>query len=343
MASLKDLAAACGVSIATVSKALNDQPDVSEKTKERIRKAAKEMGYSPNSAAKMLKTNESRNIGVLFADEARSGLTHDYFNHVLDSFRREIERFDYDLTLLNCGQGRKGGMTYLERARYRGFDGIIIACIDFNDPEVLELVRSGIPVVTIDYIFNNTLAVISDNIAGMEDLVDYVTSKGHKKIAYIHGADSAVTQARVSSFCLGMEKRGLEVPDEYMKEAAYRNTTQTFNRTLELLDLPDPPTCIFFPDDFAAHGGVNAIRSRGLRIPEDISVAGYDGTAMARLMEPALTTLHQDTERMGKAAARKLISQIRSPRTTLMQPVTIRGELVKGHSVRDLTAEGPGK
>lgn len=136
MISLKDIAAACNVSVATVSKALNDQHDVSVKTKELVRQKAKELGYFPNSAAKMLKTNESRNIGVLFVDETQSGLTHDYFNHVLDSFKRGIEKYDYDLTLINCSKGQSQQMTYLERARYRGFDGIAIACIDFQDPEV---------------------------------------------------------------------------------------------------------------------------------------------------------------------------------------------------------------
>ena len=200
MASLKDLAAECGVSIATVSKALNGQKDVSPKTRERIRQKAREIGYFPNSAAKALKTNESKNIGVLFVDDARSGLTHDYFNHVLDSFKREIELHDYDLTLINCTRTSASGMTCLERARYRGFDGVIIACINFKDPEVAELVASEIPVVTIDYIFNNTLAVLSDNVGGMRGLLHYVYEKGHRKIAFIHGADSTVTQARISSF-----------------------------------------------------------------------------------------------------------------------------------------------
>ena len=186
MVSMKDLAAACNVSIATVSKALNDQHDVSAKTKEMVRKKAKELGYFPNSAAKALKTNRSHNIGVLFVDEAQSGLTHDFFANVLDSFKRTIELSDYDLTLVNCSKVHHGSMTYLERARYRGFDGVAIACIDFRDSEVIDLVDSNIPVVTIDYIFNNRIAVISDNVKGMRDLVTYVYEMGHRKIAYIH-------------------------------------------------------------------------------------------------------------------------------------------------------------
>ena len=336
MISLKDLAAECGVSIATVSKALNDQKDVSQKTKERIRQKAKEMGYFPNSAAKTLKTNESKNIGVLFVDEARSGLTHDYFNHVLDSFKSEIELHDYDLTLINCSKTHHTNMTYLERARYRGFDGVIIACINFLDPEVSALVTSGIPVVTIDYIFNDTLAVLSDNIGGMREILKYVYGKGHRKIAYIHGADSSVTQARISSFYTTAAQLGLEVPEEYVREAPYRDTEETYKQTNLLLDLPDPPTCILFPDDYSGLGGIIAIKNRGLRVPEDVSVVGYDGINRGLSIQPSLTTWQQDTETIGREAARRLISQIKSPKTTIIMPVTVPGRLYEGDSVLDL-------
>ena len=114
MVSLKDISEACNVSVATVSKALNNQSDISEKTKARIQKVAKEMGYYPNSAAKALKTNRTWNLGVLFADEAQSGLTHDYFANVLDSFKRTAEQRGYDITFINCCKTRGNKMTYLE-------------------------------------------------------------------------------------------------------------------------------------------------------------------------------------------------------------------------------------
>ena len=327
MVSMKDLAAACNVSIATVSKALNDQHDVSAKTKEMVRRKAKELGYFPNSAAKALKTNRSHNIGVLFVDEAQSGLTHDFFANVLDSFKRTIELSDYDLTLVNCSKVHHGSMTYLERARYRGFDGVAIACIDFRDSEVIDLVDSDIPVVTIDYIFNNRIAVISDNVKGMRDLVTYVYEMGHRKIAYIHGKNSSVTTCT---------QLGIEVPDEYLKTADYRNTEETYQRTMELLDLSDPPTCILYPDDFAGFGGINAIRERGLQIPDDISVAGYDGIRIGRHIEPKLTTIRQDTEQIGKLAAENLIRLIEHPRSTIIRPIVVEGELYKGSTVKDI-------
>ena len=152
MVSLKDIAKECQVSVATVSKALNDHADISEERKKMIREKAEEMGYHPNLFARTLKTNRSYNIGVLFTDAEHNGLTHDYFAAVLDSFKVAAEARDYDLTFVNCGGSGGKRMTYLEHARYRGFDGIMIACVDFSEPEVLQLALSDIPVVTIDYI-----------------------------------------------------------------------------------------------------------------------------------------------------------------------------------------------
>ena len=166
MVSLKDIAKECQVSVATVSKALNDHADISEERKKMIREKAEEMGYRPNLFARTLKTNRSYNIGVLFTDAEHNGLTHDYFAAVLDSFKVAAEARDYDLTFVNCGGSGGKRMTYLEHARYRGFDGIMIACVDFSEPEVLQLALSDIPVVTIDYIFNDRLAVVSDNAKG---------------------------------------------------------------------------------------------------------------------------------------------------------------------------------
>ena len=336
MVSMKDISMACGVSVATVSKALNDHKDIGEETKAQIRRVAKELGYSPNAAAKSLKTNRTYNLGVLFADEAMSGLTHDYFSYVLDSFKNTVEENGYDITFINCSKKRAGRMSYLEHSRYRGFDGVVIACVDFYDPEVEELVRSEIPVVTIDHLFHNRCAVISDNIKGMRDLVQFVYDMGHRKIAYIHGADSAVTQNRLSSFYRTCEELGIEVPAQYMGEAPYRDTRGTFEETEKLLDLKNPPTCILYPDDFAALGGINAIHARGMKIPEDISIAGYDGSRIARHFEPQLTTLKQDTKQIGSQAAEKLINLIERPKTTLVEQIIVTGEVIPGTSVKQI-------
>ena len=334
MVSLKDIAKRCGVSVATVSKALNDQSDISEATKESIRHAAREMGYFPNSSARALKTNRTYNLGVLFVDEAHNGLTHDYFAQVLDSFKVKAEAEGYDITFISSDR-TKQKMTYLEHSRYRGVDGVIIANVDFDMAEVMELIRSSLPVVTIDHSFDNKPAVLSDNAKGMEELVRYIVSCGHKKIAYIHGGDrSNPTRNRLGSFYRTLEDLGISVPDEYLKAGSYRDTQSCYDRTMELLRLPEPPTCILYPDDLACIGGINAVKDRGLSIPEDVSIAGYDGLRIGQLLTPRFTTIWQDTEAIGRLAAEKLIGMIENPRTTLAERVIIPGRLITGESVR---------
>lgn len=336
MPSMKEIAQICGVSIATVSKALNGQNDVGEETRERICSVAKEIGYFPNSSARALKTKRTYNLGVLFVDEAQSGLTHDYFSFVLNGFKKSVEEKGYDITFINAGKTRER-MTYLEHCRYRGFDGVVIACVDFENPEVEELIKSDIPLVTIDYSFYGRASVVSDNVSGMRELLRFVVNRGHRKVAYIHGTDSAVTRNRLSSFYKTAEELGIEVPDEYIREAAYRDTFGAGLATEELLDLKFPPTCILYPDDFSCFGGINKIKDRGLRIPEDISVVGYDGIRIGRHIEPQLTTYRQNTEAIGEQAAEKLIDLIERPKTTIVEQITIGGEVYEGKTVKKIS------
>lgn len=335
MVSMKEVARRCNVSVATVSKAMNGYSDIGTETKNYILKTASEMGYLPNSSARALKTKRSYNLGVLFVDEARSGLTHDYFNHVLESFRKTAQERGYDITFTN---GKVSGqkMSYYEHCRYRGVDGVVIACVDFYTEEVLELVRSEIPVVTIDHVFDGRISVVSNNVQGMEELVSFLYEKGHRKIAYIHGEDSSVTRARLTSFYRTTQSLGLEIPEEYIRTAPYRDADSAAEETGVLLDLPDPPTCILYPDDYAAFGGFNEIRERGLKVPDHISIAGYDGITAARILEPKLTTICQDTEALGRIAAEKLIDLIENPKTALIDKFTVDGTLFTGASVKSL-------
>ncbi len=335
MVSMKDISIRCGVSVATVSKSLNDHSDIADTTKEKIRKVAKEMGYFPNSSARALKTNRTYNLGVLFVDEAQSGLTHEYFAHVLDSLKVEAESRGYDITFISKNSGHKS-MSYYEHSRYRGVDGVVIACIDFSDTGVLDLINGDIPVVTIDHVFDNRTAVISDNIKGMKDLLKHIHHMGHTKIAYIHGADSSVTRNRVGSFYQTLSELNIEIPDEYVREGIYHNTEIAAKITTELLNLKERPTCIVFPDDFSCIGGLNAIKEHGLTIPDDISIVGYDGVLLSQVLDPRITTLKQDTKALGKVAAEKLIALIEKPKAALIERVVIEGELLIGSSVKNM-------
>ncbi len=335
---MKEIAQRCGVSIATVSKALNGQPDIGEETRVRIVRMADELGYMTNSAARALKTNRTFNIGILFVDEQSSGLAHEYFSAVLDSLKVEAEAQGYDVTFINKNIGRRAS-SYLQHCRYRGVDGVIIASVDFNDPQVQELVASEIPVVTIDHIFNNRLAVVSDNVNGMSELVRYAYSMGHRHIAYIHGERTAVTENRLTGFYRACDECGLDVAEEYIRESRYHDADGCARVTRELLSLTPRPTCIFFPDDYSYIGGMNAINEMGLRIPEDISAIGYDGIGLAEIVSPKLTTYCQNTVELGRIAAKGLVDLIERPRTTLLDRVIVNGHIRVRSSVADINGK----
>ncbi len=333
MVTITDIAKACGVSRAAVSKALNNAPDISPKTAERIREQAKALGYLPNATARALKMGKSYNIGVLFSDKTGVGLTHEYFSLILESIKAEAERLGYDITFISKNLGAMS-MDYYEHAKYRNCDGVVIASADFEDPAIEKLVKSDIPTVTLDYTYDSTTSILSDNIRGMEELVRFVYEKGHRKIAFIHGEMTSVTQKRLASFKKTCAALGITVPPEYIKPAIYHDPRSSGLATRALLELTDRPTCIFFPDDLSYMGGMSELERHGIRIPEDMSVVGYDGIPLSQILRPRLATYKQGAEQMGREAARLLIEQIESPETWLPQTVSVEGQLIPGDTVK---------
>jgi DNA-binding LacI/PurR family transcriptional regulator len=332
MVTIKDISAKCGLSIATISKSLNNYSDISEDTKAFVRKTAQEMGYYPNILARALKTNRTYNLGVLFVDDNESGLKHNYFAAVLDSFKVEAERKGYDITFINHNIGNRS-MTYLEHCKYRNIDGVCLACVDFLAPEVVELVNGNIPVVTIDHIFNNVTCIMSENRQGINDILKFVYEMGHRKISYIHGPKSAVTDIRLTSFYKTMSDYDIALRPEYLIEAPYHDPASTFVAVQKLLDLKDAPTCILVPDDYSALGAMQAIQQRGLSVGKDVSIVGYDGLELTQMITPKLTTLQQDTVKLGSEAARQLVALIEDPLTTFNEKIVVPGKLIKGETV----------
>ena len=328
---IKELSKACGLSVSTVSKALNDYPDVSEETREQVRAVAARMGYRPSAIARGLKIGRTYNLGVLYNDDSGSGFTHNYFSPVLESFKAEAERRGYDITFITHRTTPK--MTYLDHCLYRNVDGVCIVCSHFEDTEIGQLIASPLPVVTIDHMFHNHTCIQSENRQGMAELTRYVIAKGHKRIAFIHGLQATVSGVRLTSFMREMNAAGLSVPEEYLIAIPYHNPSAAREVVSQLLSLPTRPTCILMPDDYSALGGLEAIRTAGLRVPQDISVAGYDGVPLLQMCSPKLTTVAQDTTRIGAEAARQLVHLIEQPRTTYPEIIPVPCKLLHGETV----------
>ncbi|MBQ7061460.1 MAG: LacI family DNA-binding transcriptional regulator [Clostridia bacterium] len=335
MVTITDISKACGVSRATVSKALNGAPDVAPKTAQRIRELARQLGYLPNATARALKMGRSYNIGVLFSDATGGGISHEYFSRILESVKAEAEALGYDITFISKDLGAMQ-MDYYEHAKYRSCDGVVIASADFTDPAIMRLAMSEIPTVTLDYTFDSRTSILSDNVRGMETLVRFVYENGHRKLAFIHGEITSVTQKRIASFkktCAGL---GIPVPPEYIRPAVYHDPRSSGLATRALLELSERPTCIFYPDDLSFLGGMSELERHGISIPKDMSVVGYDGIPLSQVLRPRLSTYRQAAERMGQEAARRLVEQIEHPDTWLPQQITVEGELLRGDTVRRL-------
>lgn len=336
MATIQELSKRCGVSVSTVSKALNGYSDISDKTRELVIKTANDMGYFPNANARALKLKKTYNIGVLFNTITNLGLKNEYFAHVLEAFKEEAAINGYDITFIENYIGRRK-MTYLEHCQYRHFDGVCIVCADYESEEVIKLVNSDIPVVTIDYAFQKAYSIISDNYNGMKQLVNYIIRQGHTKIAFIHGLKaSLVTKNRLDGFIETMEENGLKVPSEYIMESHYRNTVLAEEAAMKLLKKPGKPTCIIAPDDLSAMGIMSAIRRNGLQPVKDISVAGYDGMNTTVITGAKLTTVKQERDNIGKEAARKLIQIIENEQETPLDTVFMKQTLIIGNTIRKI-------
>ena len=195
MVTLKDIAEACGVSAATVSRALNGLTDSKKKNTAFIVQKAKEMGYFPNAAARTLKTSRSNNIGILYEDR----MDHEYFSLLLNEIRFAAEDLGYDLTFIRRFSNPEEG-NYHDRARRRNLDGVVVVQTDFQSADVMRLVASGIPTVIIDHAYEGCDCVLSDNRGSAEQIVRAVWEKGHRRVAFIQGEDSMVTRERNAGF-----------------------------------------------------------------------------------------------------------------------------------------------
>ena len=284
----------------------------------------------------MNKNEIRRNLGILYQEESDKGLTHPFFILILNAFTEEAKAHGYDVTFIHHPlEGTDEPLA--DHCRRLGADGMCLVCGNFSHPKIKELTGSGFPCVSVDHIFRGMPAVLSDNETGVRKLVEYAISKGHQRIAFIHGHNnSLVSRTRISQFKSTLDYHHLPVPEVYLREGRYHDIRGTRNLVRELLNLPEPPTCILLPDDMTYFGAQEAARDCSLRIPEDISFAGYDGIPLTQALTPRLTTIRQNCDTMGKIAAVRLIDLVEHPETASRKPTIYPVELLAGETVASL-------
>ncbi|MED0686430.1 LacI family DNA-binding transcriptional regulator [Anoxybacillus ayderensis] len=327
-----DIAKKAGVSITTVSKVLNNYPDISDKTRKKILRTIEEIGYHPNSHARALMTKKYWTIGVVFIEALGVGIKHPFFSAVIESFRKKVGELGYDLLLLSP-HAENGRKNYLDRLLSRGVDGIIVVSPQQFSKEIEELIDHDIPSVFIDINSKNVSVVSSDNYYGSQLVIDYLYSLGHRKIAHIAGASETFAGSeRLKGFLDAVKKYSLEIPKSYIVDGGYFDVTGGEIAMNKLLALPERPTAVYVAGDMMALGAIQSIKKHGLSIPKNISVVGFDDIQLASLSDPKLTTIRQNTELIGMQAANILVEQINRKKKIPMN-ITVPVELVKRESV----------
>jgi len=312
MSTIYEIAKIAGVSPTTVSKVINNYPDVSDKTRARIQKILNEENFLPNAQAQFLSTKKTWTLGIVYFEDLGVGLNHPFFSAVLEAFKKQADKHGYSL-LFGSKNDRLKNDTFLEYFKYRSVDGIAIICTDPNDKETLELIESDFPIVVIDMFNKNTSTVTSDNVEGCNLAINYLYDLGHRKIAHISGAsysDNWPSTIRKEGYIKAMNRLNLKILDGYIADGVNFDVSGGYKAMKELLKLKERPTAVFASCDKIAIGAINAIKEAGLSIPEDISIIGFDDIELAKYITPKLTTIRQKCDEIGKTTVDLLVEQI---------------------------------
>jgi LacI family transcriptional regulator len=336
---IKELARVSGVSVGTVSRALNGYADVRPETRERIMRLARELDYTPAAAARSLVTQRSHIIGVFMeTGEGHPDLQHPFFHEVLGGLKQRVGAEGFDLLLFASerpGNGY-GPHSYLKRARHHNVDACALIGLDPEDAEVRRLARAEMPCIGIDMNLegDNVEVVMSDNEGGAITAVRHLHELGHRRIATITGMmDSRPGADRLRGYRTAVQQVGLAYRDDYV---AYGDFYAESGReaTAKLLASDDPPTAIFAAADMMAIGAIRAAAEVGLRVPEDLSVVGFDDIQLAPHVNPPLTTMRQDKLGLGGAAGDALVARVagdpdRPALRTLPVELVVRGSTAR--------------
>ncbi len=330
MASIHDIAKKAGVSVSTVSRALNNYQDVNPKTREKIIEIAKELNYYPSAVARGLVMKRTQTIGLFFGDHMNSGFDHPFFMDVISAVREEAGDAGYDLLIFT--NKHKERATYATLCRERGVDGVFLILTGGGkkkNDQLIELQESGIPCVAIDLPLEGERCtyVESNNFLGAKKAVLHLIELGHRNIAFIGGDEIAKTSFdRLNGYRAALSESGIDLNASYI-EMAYFSEELAKEATKKILARNKDVTAFFAISDLMAFAVIETLQEHALRVPEDISVIGFDDIKEASTFEPPLTTISQQKYAMGRAATNQLMKSIEDINYR-PSPITLPTELV---------------
>lgn len=321
---LEDVAKRAGVSVATVSRAINNPDKLRLQTLEKVKKAIRELHYSPNFIARSLRVQKSFTVGVIVPN-----ILNPFFARVVRGIEGLLSEHGYVPIIVDTQEDPLKEREYLKNLLTRRVDGLIVipSKEDTDVPEILK--HESIPIVFADRYFGGGFdSVKGNNFSGISLLVSHLVSRGYKKIGFVSGPlETLPGRERYEAFLEMMAFYGLEVRDEYVKIGDF-SIEGGYMSTRELLELDNPPEAIITANNFLGVGSLKAIKEKGLRVPQDIGLVVFDEVFLADLTDPPLTVVVQPAEEIGRVAAKMLLERMAPkdlipPREVVLEPLLI--------------------
>nr|WP_314976770.1 HTH-type transcriptional repressor PurR [uncultured Haemophilus sp.] len=335
MATIKDVAKMAGVSTTTVSHVINKTRFVAKETEEAVRQAIKSLKYSPSAVARSLKVNTTKSIGMIVTTSESP-----YFAEIIHAVEDHCYRQGYSLFLCNTQNDPEKIKNHVEMLTKKRVDGLLVMCSEYTQHSLDVLSSfSSVPMVVMDWGPNTDTDIIEDNsFTGGYLATKHLIDCGHKEIGLIAGElDKTTARTRYEGFVKAMNETNLPIHENWIMEGFFEpeDGYECMNKILAQDSLP---TAVFCCNDVMALGAISAITEKGLRVPDDISIIGYDNIHSSRFYAPPLTTIHQSKSRLGAQAVNLLFERIANKDNDNHEKhrIAIHPELVIRKSVRNL-------
>jgi len=307
---IKDIAKMAKVAPSTVSRALNNKGRMSSATRERIRQLAQELGYHPNINAKGLATNRTGNIGIIIHKRHKPlpGSFYDFYGTIIIGVEEEAGNQGYNFIFSSVD----GEFVVPRCVKERRVDGLIIMGCDISKDLISKLKDDGVPLVLVDNHIDGVDSVAVDNTGGAYKAVEYLIKLGHRKIGFIAERFTDLSfKERFEGYKLALSEHGLQYNPDLVAEGLTR-PDHGYVAMKKLLGR-GTPSAVFAANDSTAVGAIRAIKEKGLKVPDDIAIVGFDDGGLASQAVPPLTTVRVFREKMASAAAKRLIELIEDP------------------------------
>jgi DNA-binding LacI/PurR family transcriptional regulator len=325
-ATIVDIAGKLGISPSTVSRALNDHPDIRTTTKEQVRRVAKELRYSPNPIAQSLKSSRTTTIGVLVPE-----IKHDFFSSAISGIEEVAYQSGYTIILCQSNESYEREVVNAHVLMHHRVAGVI-ASISQNTKcgdHFQDLLKRKIPLVFFDRACEDVKAskVVIDDYQSAFDAVSMLIGKGYKRIAHLAGPrELGICQKRYHGYIDALTRAGIAVPEGFVLYGGMHE--QDGYNSMEILLKGDiVPDAVFAVNDPVAIGAFQKIKEAGLKIPGDVAIVGFSNNKITSLVDPPLTTIDQPSFEMGRKAAELLVKAIED-RTLEPSTLVLKTELI---------------